>query len=415
MKGENKILEKLLTYLIPIVFGVVFILMILMWFRAGKDAEAVERREKVQESSVAESEGQEELETEKPENEEVSQCVEEMTLEDKVAQLFIITPEALTGIDDVQAAGESTAAAYDNYPVGGLVYFENNIDSEDQLRIMLQKMQEIATERTGFPVFLSVDEEGGRVARVANHENFNVENPGAMYQIGETQNPQKAYDAGATIGKYLKSYGFNLTYAPVADVFENPNNQVIGDRAFSSDPKTAAAMVAKAVEGFESENMGTVIKHFPGHGNTEEDSHEGYAYNYKTQEELEKCEFLPFESGIQAGADMVMVGHISLPDAAGEDIPSTLSEKVVSGILRNRLKFAGVVVTDAMNMGAIANSYSSAEAAVKAVEAGCDMILMPADFEQAYQGILDAVSDGRIPEERIDESVERILKIKEEL
>ena len=155
-----------------------------------------------------------------------------------------------------------------------------------------------------------------------------------------------------------------------------------------------------------------MLKHFPGHGATEEDSHEGFAYSDRTLEELRQCEFLPFRAGIEAGARAVMVGHISLPQITGDGTPAVLSEAVMNQMLRQELGFQGIIITDALNMGAITENYTTEDAAVQAILAGADMLLMPADFQKAYQAVLNAVNDGRITRERLDESVLRILKVK---
>lgn len=420
MKDEKNILEMVLSLLLPLVFAGVFVLILVLWFQVDNSdsVEALQQPQAaVQETGESEDtvhkekQGQED-ETDLAGTAQARQLLADMSLEDKVAQLFVITPEALTGIEDVTAAGESTSQAYDACPVGGLVYFQNNLESEDQLRTMLTNMRQISTSRAGVPAFLSIDEEGGEVARIANHENFSVENTGPMREIGRSGDKAEAHAAGAAIGGYLKDYGFNLDYAPVADVAASEENSVIGNRSFGTDPQTVGEMTAEAVKGFKSQGMLTVLKHFPGHGSTTEDSHQEFAYNNKTKEELKSQDFVPFQSGIEAGADMVMVGHICVPNVTGDDTPSSLSAKVVTDILRGELGFKGLVITDALNMGAISGSYESAEAAVRALEAGCDLLLMPEDFQTAFQGVLDGVNSGRITEERIDESVKRILEVK---
>lgn len=191
----------------------------------------------------------------------------------------------------------------------------------------------------------------------------------------------------------------------------NPNNTVIGSRAFGTDPEKVAEMVAACVKGFRDSGMVCTLKHFPGHGDTEEDSHYGEAKSWKTLDELRTCELRPFQAGIEAGASMIMVGHITLPNVT-EEIPATLSHDIVTGILREEMKYNGIIITDSMAMGAIANLYSSDEAAVKAIQVGCDMILMPYQLESAINGIETAVNSGDITEERIEESVLRILKVK---
>lgn len=340
-------------------------------------------------------------------NEMVEDAVAAMTLEQKVAGLFFIEPEQLTGVSQVVQAGDSTKEALGKYPVGGLIYFKQNIQSEEQLTKMLSN----TVSYSAFPLFLGVDEEGGKVARVADA--LQLENVGPMADIGETQDAQAAFTANQKIGSYLASYGFNVDFAPVADVLTNADNSVIGDRAFSGDPNIAAQMVSGAVEGLQSSGVSACIKHFPGHGDTAADSHTGAAETTRNKEEMEATEFLPFKAGIEAGVDMVMVGHISAPELNGGDkIPASISEDVITQILRNELGFDGIVITDAMNMGAITEYYESDVAAIMALKAGADMVMMPENFVMAYEGVLKAVQDGTISEERVNDSLKRIYRVK---
>lgn len=347
-----------------------------------------------------------------PLDEQASQLVSGMSLEDKVAQMFVITPEALTGYASVTAAGDTTKAAYESRPVGGLIYMADNLLSTEQTTEMLTNMQNIAMERTGLPVFLSVDEEGGTVARVAKNDAFGVTDVGNMSDIGATGDAQNAYNAGVTIGTYLKQLGFNVDYAPVADVLTNPDNTVIGTRSFGSDASVVADMVTKELEGLSSQGVFGVVKHFPGHGGVSGDSHDGAVTLDKSLEELMQTEFVPFQKAVENGVSFVMVGHISVPQVVGDNTPASLSQMMVSNVLREQLGYQGIVITDAMNMGAITGSYTADQAAVMAVNAGVDMILMPQDYETAYNGLLQAVQDGTITEDRINESVTRIVKVK---
>lgn len=211
----------------------------------------------------------------------VESCVANMSLEDKVAGLFIVTPEQLTGVTKAVQAGSGTEEALKKYPVGGLVYFAQNIQSAEQLKEMLSKTAGYAT----YPLFLGVDEEGGSVARVADQ--LKLANVGPMADIGAGGDASAAYTAGQTIGTYLGEYGFNLDFAPIADVLTNPDNKVIGDRAFGSDPAVVSQMVASAVQGLQDTGISACIKHFPGHGNTSGDSHEGSVKTDRTLEEMQ--------------------------------------------------------------------------------------------------------------------------------
>lgn len=345
-------------------------------------------------------------------NAKIEEKIAQMTLEEKVAQLFIITPDALTGVDGVTAAGDTTKQALQQYPVGGLIYFEQNLDRTEQVKTMLENVQTYSVERIGLPAILVVDEEGGTVRRISGKGEFGIEAVPDMADIGASGDTDQAYETGKTIGTYLGELGFNLDFAPVADVLDAPDNAIWARRSFGMDSALDGQMVAAQVRGMQDAGVLATLKHFPGHGSARTDSHDGMAVVDKSKEELASSDWIPFQSGIEAGAGVVMVGHISVPAVIGDDTPSSLSYRMVTEILRNELGYTGVVVTDALNMGAVTQRYTSEAAAVKAVMAGVDMILMPADFSKAYYGILDAVNRESISEERINESLRRILRVK---
>lgn len=338
--------------------------------------------------------------------------LQRMTLEEKVLQLFMITPEALTGVNEVYAAGAKTEESIKTYPVGGIVYFRQNLRSPDQVTDMLTRTQKYFRERIGVEAFLAVDEEGGQVARISGREEFGIPSFPDMRDIGASGDPKKAYETGDTIGAYLADYGFNVDFAPVADVLTNPENTVVARRCFGTDGALTAAFTNEVVKGLRAHGIYAVLKHFPGHGGTAEDSHNGYAATNRTLEELMTEDFVPFKEGSNAGVRFIMSGHISAPAVTGDNTPASLSHKMITEILRGTLEYDGIVITDALNMGAVTSVYSSADAAVKALQAGNDILLMPENFREAYQGVLDAVADGRLSEESINRSVERILKVK---
>ena len=349
--------------------------------------------------------------TEQTVEEKAQNMMEHMSLEEKIYQLFVVTPEQLTGVSTVTMAGDTTRAALEAQPVGGIVFFAPNLLNREQTITMIQNMQSYS--KTG--LFIAVDEEGGSVMRLGNNSEMGITAIPSMESVGDTEDISQAYRVGNTIGSEISQLGFNLDFAPVADVNSNPNNTVIGSRAFGTDPEKVAEMVAACVKGFRDSGMVCTLKHFPGHGDTEEDSHYGEAKSWKTLDELRTCELRPFQAGIEAGASMIMVGHITLPNVT-EEIPATRNHQNTE--LRNvkeatcEMKYNGIIITDSMAMNAIANWYSSDEAAVKAIQAGCDMILMPYQLESAVNGIETAVNSGDITEERIEESVLRILKAK---
>lgn len=342
-----------------------------------------------------------------------------MTLEEKIGQLFIIRPESLQpGLTSQQvhdankygatALGSHMAEELRGYYVGGIVLFSKNIVTPGQLTSFILTMQ----QQSEIPLFVSVDEEGGSVSRIANSQNFDVPKYSNMQDIGLTGDSSEAKKVGTTIGAYLKQYGFNLNFAPVCDVNTNPNNIVIGSRSFGSDPDLVAEMVTAEVSGLHEAGVMSCVKHYPGHGDTKGDTHEGFVSIEKTWDQLKQCELIPFMKAIAKPIDMVMVSHITAPNISSDNLPSSLSYEMVQEKLRGDLGFKGVIITDSMAMGAISKEYSSADSAVKAISAGIDIILMPENFTQAYDGILSAVKGGVISEKRIDESVLRILDLK---
>ena len=387
-------MKKLLIFLLSLLFLMLLTLLFIFMKEDQSLTDSSEKGNDVQTESGTENDSDKEGEQDssgQTEEEKLDAKVQDliagMSLEEKVAQMFFVTPENLTGVDAATQAGETTRQALTQYPVGGLIYFSKNIYDEEQLTTMIRNYQSYSE----IPLFIGVDEEGGSlVARIANHPNFDVEKFPDMAEIGATGDPSRAYEVGSTIASYLKDYGFNLDFAPDADVLTNPNNTAIGVRSFGSDPDMTVQMVEQAVKGFQDHQVSAVIKHFPGHGGTTTDSHNGAAIVDRSLEEL----------------------HLQVPQVISDDTPASLSSEMITDVLRNELGYDGIVITDSLSMGAITTYYTSADAAVKCIQAGGDMLLMPYSFTEAYQGVLDAVNSGEISEERIKESVTRILKVK---
>lgn len=334
----------------------------------------------------------------------VDETLAGMTLHEKVCQMMFVTPEELTGEDGVTVAGDATRQALENYPVGGIVYFAKNLESQDQVKKMIDNSQKYSS----IGLFVATDEEGGVVKRLM--DTVGTTYIGSMYYYKD-DGDETAYENAYTIANDMSALGFNLDFAPVADVWSNPDNTVIGERAYSDDYAQAAELVGNAVKGFNDGGVMCTLKHFPGHGDTAEDSHYSSAYVHRTKEEIMADEMQPFRSGIEAGAEFVMVGHLIVPDI--DEVPATLSYKIATGILRDELKFEGVAITDSFEMESIADNYSVDDAVVMSVKAGMDMILQPKDMASAVNSIEQAVADGELSEDRIDESVRRILTLKE--
>lgn len=344
-------------------------------------------------------------------DERVSKAVSGMTLEEKVAQLFVVRPEDLTHVGTQVAAGEATRAALEELPVGGICYFAQNLVDPDQTREMLSNTQAYYEEVTGLPCFLAVDEEGGTVLRVGSNPAFGVERIGDMRDVASDE---EARQVAVTIGSYLTDLGFNVDFAPDADIAD-VEGSTLGLRSFGASAEVVAPRVRAQVEGFLSTGILCSAKHFPGIGGAVGDSHDGTITADTTVEELRASELVPFEAAMEAGVPFVMVGHITLPNVTGDRVPASLSHAVVQGLLRDELGYDGIVITDALNMGAVVEEVGHDRIGVQALLAGVDMVLMPADLEAAYQGVLDAVASGELSEERIDESVARIVRTKLEL
>lgn len=368
----------------------------------GVAADVTESGTTTEEQTADSQETTEVTEEEKPSL--VDETLAGMTLHEKVCQMMFVTPEELTGEDGVTVAGDATRQALENYPVGGIVYFAKNLESQDQVKEMIDNSQKYSS----IGLFVATDEEGGMVNRLM--DTVGTTYIGSMYYYKD-DGDETAYENAYTIANDMSALGFNLDFAPVADVWSNPDNTVIGERAYSDDYAQAAELVGNAVKGFNDGGVMCTLKHFPGHGDTAEDSHYSSAYVHRTKEEIMADEMQPFRSGIEAGAEFVMVGHLIVPDI--DEVPATLSYKIATGILRDELKFEGVAITDSFEMESIADNYSVDDAVVMSVKAGMDMILQPKDMASAVNSIEQAVADGELSEDRIDESVRRILTLKE--
>lgn len=350
---------------------------------------------------------------------QVEKRLAQMSLREKVGMMFFIRPEALDTaayynsaqdlVDiSLQEVNERMRETAQNYPMGGIILFGHNIKDEPQLRQFMQDLRAL----NGHPL-LGVDEEGGRVARIARNPNFHVPKFPSMASVAASGRSSDVGNAANTIGKYLKDFGFDIDFAPVADVNTNPQNIVIGDRAFADNPQEASPMVKSYLKGLQKAGIIGCLKHFPGHGDTQADTHFGYAMSRKKWEEIRDCEMVPFRAGIRAGAQMIMTAHVSLPNVTGSNVPCTLSPLIMKDKLRDEMKYDGVIITDAMEMGAIIRQYSVEDASVMAIKAGVDMLLCVREYPQVFETVLAAVQRGEIPEKRIDDSVRRILRLRQ--
>ncbi|MBR3216683.1 MAG: glycoside hydrolase family 3 protein, partial [Exiguobacterium sp.] len=354
--------------------------------------------------------------------------LESMTLEQKIGQMIMPDFRLWNGANHTSLAPE-VARVIDRFDLGGVILFAENVKETEQTTKLVHDLQEVVKQDASndVPLLVTIDQEGGIVTRLGTGTNL----PGNM-ALGATRNRQYAYDAGEIIGSELNALGVNVNFGPVLDVNNNPGNPVIGVRSFSSDPELVGELGSAMTQGIQDQGVAATAKHFPGHGDTAVDSHYGLPVVDKSLDELRGLELLPFKRAITEGIDMIMTAHIGMPQIEDEvvesergtfPLPATLSDDVITGVLREELGYEGIVVTDALNMQAIADNFTEAEAVIKTFEAGVDIALMPtilrseADvikLEAIFEEVIAAVKDGRLSEATIDESVERILKLKAE-
>ena len=334
------------------------------------------------------------------EKEPIDDKINSMTLDEKIGQMIITGFNGSEYNDDMDRL-------INEYKVGGVILFARNIEDSNQMIDLTRALQE---NNNNLPLFISIDEEGGRVSRLPD----DVEKFPSAFTIGLINDQQTAYENGKEIGYTLKRLGINLDYAPVLDIYSNENNTVIGDRAFSTEESIVSTMGIATMEGIEDSDIIPVVKHFPGHGDTEVDSHYGLPIVYKTLEELRNFEFIPFVKAIESGCDVIMVSHIILNEVDSIN-PASLSKIVISDLLRKDMGFDKVVITDDMSMGAITSIMSIEEACIKSIEAGCDILLLGNAYEEIEQ-VIDSIKlkiyNGEISEEHINKSVKRILELK---
>ncbi len=419
-RRKRRIRNQILAYATVIIFILIMAVGIVFGVQAlTKESQVQEQQQQAQveellgteetleqpETQPSSEEVVTELTPEQKLDELVNAGIEVMPLEDKIAGLFIVTPESITGVSTAVKAGDGTKTALTEHAVGGIVYNTKNIQSEAQFKEMIDNTKLYAN----YPLFIAIEDEGGKISPLA--EKGLVTKQSNAKGVADAAQENGAYATGSAMGTYLADYGFNLNFAPVADI-SSVDGSVMKDRAYGSDATAAGSYVASMVQGLEEQNVSACLKHFPGMGATTQNPDNGLSSTDRTAEDFRANEFIVFKTGIDAGADMVMVSHMAAPSLAGDNTPCSMSEAVVTDILRKELGFSGVIITDAMNIKAVSEYYGSDEAAVMALKAGCDMILMPEDYELAYNGVLEAVNNGVISEERIDDSLRRIYRVK---
>ena len=351
----------------------------------------------------------------------LEQIIASMSLEQKIGQFFVIKPEALDESytnDQINSyseygklsVNEKMREFYEKYPAGGFVLFNKNLKNKNQLKKLNGELHSLSD----MTPLVFIDEEGGSVARIANNPDFEeIKFDEILKEMKNADDPEnKAHEIGETIGSYLNEYGIDVDFAPVADVFTNKYNTVIGPRAYSTEPEKAGKFCVNMYKGLRVSGVDGCFKHFPGHGDTLSDSHAGQAFSNKTWNQMLKCEIIPFKMAINQDADFIMTGHISCPEVTGNDLPATVSYELITNKLRKELKYKNIIITDSMIMKAIVNNYTSGESAVAAFIAGADMILMPLDYKNAFDALKNAVLTGKITEYRFNESLRRIISYK---
>ncbi|WP_407271898.1 beta-N-acetylhexosaminidase [Radiobacillus sp. PE A8.2] len=330
-----------------------------------------------------------------------SNIIANMSLSEKIGQMVIAGVEGTS----LQPNDEKLIK---EYYVGGIIFYANNLVTHEQTRALIQDYKN-QNSANPLPLFVSVDQEGGRITRIPG-----VEATPTNQQIGEKGDPDYAYNIGQKLGQQVKSVGFNVDFAPVLDINSNPNNPVIGDRSYGANASLVSKLGIQTMLGIQSQNIISVVKHFPGHGDTSVDSHVELPKVTKTLQELNKMELVPFKAAIDHGADVVMVAHILNPNL-DEVYPASMSKNVITNILRQQLGFQGVVMTDDLTMGAIMNNFGIGEAAVQSIKAGSDVAIVAHDYNnvvEVIEHIKKAVQNNEITEERINESVKRIIELK---
>ena len=346
----------------------------------------------------------EETENDLNSRDKLEEKIGQMSIEEKIGQILVV------GFDE-PTLDINTQKLIEEHHVGGVILFKRNIESPSQLLGLINSLKE-ANINNKFPLFLSLDEEGGLVSRMPDE----LVNTPRSKVIGQEKDEEFAYNTGKVIGQKINAFGFNMNFAPVLDIDSNPQNPVIGDRAYGDNKEIVTKMGIGIMKGLESQGVIAVVKHFPGHGDTVEDSHFGLPEIDKGLDDLLDFELFPFKRAIDEGVEGVMVAHILYKEIDRKN-PATLSKSIIGDLLREKLAFDGLVITDDMTMGAILENYDLGEAAIRSVEAGSDLILVCHGFDNikaTLHALKEAVNNGRIPIERIDESVYRILRVKED-
>ncbi len=337
-------------------------------------------------------------------NEKLSKAeslMKDMTLEEKIGQMLIVSYRS-------SEADDNLVNILNEVKPGGFILFSENFESYEQAK----KMIDTINSTSDIPMFMSVDQEGGRVQRLKKLSDKDVTIIPSMNKVGNMNDEELTYQVGRVVGEELRVFDINMDFAPSLDIYSNSNNTVIGDRSFGSTSEVVTKMGLSFAKGLSSTGVIPVYKHFPGHGDTSEDSHYTLPVITKTKEELLNLELIPFKKAIEEGAEVIMIGHLAVPSITEDNTPASLSKTLITDFLKDELGYKGLVITDALNMGALTNEYSKKEIYVNAINAGVDILLMPSPSKEAVKIIKEAVVNGEISEEAINNSVKKILELK---
>lgn len=326
--------------------------------------------------------------------------IDNMTLSEKIGQMIMID------FRDAMEMNVDLEKMLTRYQPGGFILFKSNVANYEQTRKLLTDIKNVGDIK----LMTSIDQEGGRVQRLDERVGFEKYPP--MAEIGKTANPDIAFMLGAKMGEELKNIGIDMDMAPVLDIFSNPENKVIADRAFGTDSEIVKKMALAYADGLTSKKIISVGKHFPGHGDTAKDSHIDLPIAMKDLDELKRLELVPFIEAVRKKLPGIMVAHIAVPKVTGNNMPASLSKIMVSDLLRTDMKYNGLIMTDSLKMKALSNYFTNEDIYLRCIEAGNDFILMPQDITEAYDTIYRNVDKGIIPVDRIDASVYRILSTK---
>ena len=333
--------------------------------------------------------------------EKIKKQLKKMTLDEKIAQMLIIYYSSTT-------YDETLEQTIKEVKPGGFILMNDNISTYQNTLNLVKSMQ----KDSKIPMIISIDQEGGIVQRLQKITDIEVTNIPSMLALGKTNDKNLAYNVGKIMAQQLKTLGINLDFAPVVDIYSNKDNKVIANRSFGSNSEEVTTMALALKQGLEDNNVNTCLKHFPGHGDTAVDSHYNLPVINKDYNDLSKVELIPYYKAIKNNTNMIMIGHIALPKITKDNTPASLSKEIITNLLKTKLKYQGLVITDALNMKALTDNYSDKEIYTMAINAGVDLLLMPNGSRKAIEYIKESIKEKKITEQKINTSVTKILTYK---